>query len=108
MTIGTSGVRALMMATVVTLAGVAGASAWAQTTPSTGVVNVPANVLSIGEIESRLTAQGIKVKEIEVRDLLAEVEGYDAQGREVELVIDRRSGETLSHKYDDDHKRKRK
>ncbi len=61
-------------------------------------------MLSIGEIESRLTAQGIKVKEIEVRDLLAEVEGYDAQGREVELVIDRRSGETLSHKYDDDHK----
>lgn len=107
MTIGTRGVRALMAATVVTLAGVAGASAWAQTAPSTGVVNVPANVLSIGEIESRLTAQGIKVKEIDVRDLLAEVEGYDAQGREVELVIDRRSGETLSHKYDDDHKKRK-
>jgi hypothetical protein len=41
------------------------------------------------------------VKEIEVRDLLAEVDGFDAQGREVELVIDRRSGELLSHKYDD-------
>jgi len=109
MTIATSGVRALMMATVVALAGVAGASAWAQTAPSTGVVNVPANVLSIGEIESRLTAQGIKVKEIEVRDLIAKVEGYDAQGREVDLVIDRRSGETLSHEFDDDdHKRKRK
>ena len=108
MTIGTNGARAVLVAAVVTLAGVAGASAWAQNVPAEKVVNVPANVLSIGEIESRLTAQGIKVKEIEVRDLLAEVEGYDAQGREVEIVIDRRSGETLSHKYDDDHKRKHK
>lgn len=107
MTMATSGVQAVLMAAVVTLAGVAGASAWAQNAPEQAV-NVPANVLSIGEIESRLTAQGIKVKEIEVRDLLAEVEGYDAQGREVEIVIDRRSGETLSHKYDDDHKHKRK
>lgn len=101
MTIGTgsNGVRALLVATAVTLAGVGGAAAWAQNAPEK-VVNVPANVLSVGEIESRLTAQGIKVKEIEVRDLLAEVEGYDAQGREVEIVLDRRSGEILSHKYD--------
>lgn len=104
MTIGTSGARALMLATVVTLTGVAGASAWGENAP----VQVPANVLSIGEIENRLTAQGIKVKEIKVRDLLAKVEGYDAQGREVEMVIDRRNGETLSHEYDDDHKGKRK
>jgi hypothetical protein len=108
MTIGTNGARALLLATVVTLTGVAGASAWAQNAPEqAATVNVPANVLSIGEIENRLTAQGVKVKEIEVRDLLAEVEGYDAQGREVELVIDRRSGETLSHKYDDDHKKRK-
>jgi hypothetical protein len=106
MTIGTSGVRALMLATVVTLAGVAGASAWAQNPPEFAV-QVPANALSVGEIESRLTAQGIKVKEIEVRDLLAEVEGYDAQGREIEMVIDRRNGETLSHKYDDDRKKRK-
>ncbi|WP_129775336.1 PepSY domain-containing protein [Peristeroidobacter soli] len=108
MTIGTSGARALVMAAVVTLAGVAGASAWAQS-PTSGVVSVPANALSIGDIESRLSAQGIKVKEIKVRDLIAKVEGYDAQGREIEIVIDRRNGETLSHKYeDDDHKRWRK
>jgi hypothetical protein len=106
MTIGTSGVRALMLATVVSLAGAAGTSAWAQNAQEP-VVKVPANVLSVGEIESRLSAQGIKVKEIEVRDLLAEVEGYDAQGREVELVIDRRSGEILSHEYDDDHKKRK-
>ncbi len=102
MTIKTaSSTRGLLLATVVAVAGGAGAAAWAQTTPveNTGVT-IPANVLSVGEIESRLTAQGIKVKEIEVRDLLAEVEGYDAQGREIELVIDRRSGEMLSHKYD--------
>jgi hypothetical protein len=106
MTIGTSSVRALMLASVVTLAGAAGASAWAQNAPEP-VVKVPANVLSVGEIESRLSAQGIKVKEIEVHDLLAEVEGYDAQGREVEMVLDRRSGELLSHKYEDDHKRRK-
>ncbi|GFE83827.1 hypothetical protein GCM10011487_58270 [Steroidobacter agaridevorans] len=107
MTIGTSGVRAVMLATVVTLTGAAGASAWAQNPPES-VVQVPANALSVGEIESRLTAQGIKVKEIKVRDLLAEVEGYDAQGREIELMIDRRNGETLSHEYDDDDRKKRK
>jgi multidrug efflux pump subunit AcrA (membrane-fusion protein) len=102
MTIATrsTGVRALVMATVVTLTGVAGATAWSQTAPEKSPVTVPANALSVGEIESRLTAQGIKVKEIEVRDLIAEVEGYDAQGREIELVIDRRSGETLAHKFD--------
>ena len=33
---------------------------------------------------------------------------YDAQGREIELVIDRRNGETLSHEYDDDDRKKRK
>jgi hypothetical protein len=102
MTIQTlKGPRRVLIAAIVVAAGGIGAAAWAQTAPveKTGVT-VPANVLSVGEIESRLTAQGIKVKEIEIRDLLAEVEGYDAQGREVELVIDRRSGETLSHKYD--------
>jgi hypothetical protein len=104
MTIGTgSSVRALLLATTITLAGLGGAAS-AQTAPeksaSPEVVNVPANVLGVGEIESRLSAQGIKVKEIEIRDLLAEVEGYDAQGREIEVMVDRRSGEILSHKFD--------
>ncbi|MDY6948729.1 MAG: PepSY domain-containing protein [Pseudomonadota bacterium] len=96
---GSRRARNVLLAAVVAAAGVGGAAAWAQNAPEK-VVSVPANVLSVGEIESRLTAQGIKVKEIEVRDLLAEVEGYDAQGREIEVVIDRRSGEMLSHKYD--------
>lgn len=83
------------------IVGGSGAAVWAQAVEQATKVTVPANVLSVADIESRLTSQGIKVKEIEVRDLLAEVEGYDAQGREVELVLDRRSGELLSHKYDD-------
>ena len=93
--------RTVMLATIVAIAGGAGAAAWAQSTPveKTGVT-IPAGVLSLADIESRLAAQGIKVKEIEVRDLLAEVEGYDAQGREIEVVIDRRNGEMLAHKYD--------
>jgi len=93
--------RAVLLASIVAVAGGAGAAAWAQNVPvEKAEVTIPANVLSVGEIEARLTAQGIKVKEIEVRDLLAEVEGYDAQGREVELTIDRRNGETLAHEYD--------
>jgi cytoskeletal protein RodZ len=57
-----------------------------------------ANVLSIADIESRMLAQGITITEIEVQDLLVEVEGYGADGRKVELVLDRRSGDTLSQK----------
>ncbi|WP_116809242.1 PepSY domain-containing protein [Steroidobacter cummioxidans] len=105
MTIETNGVRALMLAAVVAMMGVAGASAWAQSSAPEQVVKVPANALSIADIESRLGAQGIKVKEIKLRDLIAKVEGYDAQGREIEMVIDRRSGETLSHEYDDDDRK---
>ena len=98
MTINKHGVVA---AGVLAIAGLA-ATAWADTAPVWNAkVEVPAGVLSVGDIESRLGTQGIKVKEVEIRDLIAEVEGHDAQGREVELVIDRRNGETLAHKYDD-------
>lgn len=97
----TMNMRAAWVAGVLAIAGLA-ATAWAETAPSGNAkVEVPAGVLSVGDIETRLGAQGIKVKEVEIRDLIAEVEGYDAQGREVELVIDRRNGETLAHKYDD-------
>ena len=78
------------------------ATTWADTAPAWNAkVEVPAGALSVGDIESRLSARGIKVKEIEIRDLIAEVEGYDPQGREVELVLDRRNGETLARNYDD-------
>ena len=57
-------------------------------------------MLGLGEIESRMTAQGITIREIELHDRVVEVEGRDAQGRKVELLIDRRSGEILSQKPD--------
>lgn len=96
-----TGLRTGLLAAVASLAAVAGV-AYAQTQAAQEqVVQVPANALSAGEIESRLTAQGIKVKEIEMKDLIAEVDGYDAQGREIDLIIDRRNGETLSHRLDD-------
>jgi hypothetical protein len=57
-------------------------------------------LLSLGDIESRLTAQGIAIREIELRDSVVEVEGRDAQGRKVELLVDRRNGEILSRKLD--------
>lgn len=91
--------RAAVFAAAVTVAGGMN-TALAQTPPAKPAATTPANLLSLGEIESRLAAEGIKIKEIEVRDLLLEIEGYDAQGREIELVVDRRTGETLSHKFD--------
>lgn len=57
-------------------------------------------VLSLGEIESRLAAQGITIRELEVEDRVVEVEGRDSQGRKVELLIDRKTGEILSNKPD--------
>ena len=57
-------------------------------------------LLGLTEIESQLAAQGIRVKEMEVHDKVLEVEGYDAQGREIDLIVDRRSGEILSRKLD--------
>ncbi|HKS58375.1 MAG TPA: PepSY domain-containing protein [Steroidobacteraceae bacterium] len=67
------------------------ATAGAQTT---------ASPLSLGDLESRMTAQGITIREIELRDHVAEIEGRDAQGRKIELLVDRRSGEILSRKVD--------
>ena len=57
-------------------------------------------LLSLGDIESRLTAEGITIQEIELRDTVVEVEGRDDQGRKVELLVDRRNGEILSRKLD--------
>jgi hypothetical protein len=66
----------------------------------TGLAFAAPDLLSLGDIETRLTAQGIKIHEIELKDLIVEVEGRDANGRKVELLIDRRTGETLSQKLD--------
>lgn len=97
---GSRAVRAAVVAAALALAGAGGLVLAQNASESDRVVKIPDNVLSVSDIEARLTSQGIKVKEIEVRDLLAEVEGYDAQGREIEIVVDRRNGEILAHKFD--------
>jgi hypothetical protein len=65
-----------------------------------GYAIAASDVLSLGDIETRLTAQGIKIREIEIKDLVVEVEGRDAQDRKIELLVDRRTGEILSQKLD--------
>ncbi|MEX2050576.1 MAG: PepSY domain-containing protein [Steroidobacteraceae bacterium] len=58
-------------------------------------------MVSLTEIETRLAAEGVKIREMELREFVVEIEGHDAEGREIELVVDRRSGETLSRRFDD-------
>ncbi|HEU4484303.1 MAG TPA: PepSY domain-containing protein [Povalibacter sp.] len=84
--------RGLCVAAAILILGAANVGL-AQTAPA-------ASVLSLGDLESRMVAQGITIREIELRDLVAEVEGRDASGRKVELLVDRRSGEILSRKLD--------
>ena len=84
----------------------AGMTAAAQTPPATpeqpaAPAAATTTMLSLTEIESRLTAQGIRMKEMEVHDKVLEVEGFDAQGRKIDLIVDRRNGEILSRKFDD-------
>jgi hypothetical protein len=79
----------------IAILGASASLAFAQSTPA------PANQLTLAEIETRLAAEGLTVRELEVRERLVEVEAYDASGREVELVLDRRTGEILSRKLDD-------
>lgn len=57
--------------------------------------------LSLAELEHRVRSANVTVKEMKVKGLLFEVEGYDASDREVELMLDRRSGEILSQKIDE-------
>ena len=89
--------RSLALGCVLILsAGAATAASPAQST-----VAAPTGVLTLAELETRLTEQGISIREIELKEAVAEVEGHDTAGRKVELLIDRRSGEILSRKLDD-------
>ena len=60
-------------------------------------------MLSLTDIESRLKAQGLRTTEMEVRDRVLKVEARDANNREIDLLVDRRSGEILSRKVEHDH-----
>jgi hypothetical protein len=67
--------------------------------PSASATNQPS--LTLTEIEQILQKEGIRVTELEVKDRVVEAEGYDAQNREIEVLVDRRSGEVLSRNFDD-------
>jgi len=56
----------------------------------------PSNWLGMAELERIGVNEGFTVTEIETKQRLAEVEGYDAQSRKVKLVVDRQTGEILS------------
>ncbi|SRR5690554_2317071 len=93
--------RAAVLAALLASAG-GFSQAYGQTPPpATASPAAQEKLLSLGEIESRLDQQGVKMKEIEIRDKVLEIEGYDEQGREIELVVDRRTGEILSRRFDD-------
>mgnify|MGYP001351527728 CR=1 FL=1 len=59
----------------------------------------PANKLLTFEQLERIAAREItRITEIEVKDLMFEAEGYNADGWKVEVVLDRRDGSVLSKK----------
>jgi hypothetical protein len=74
----------------------AGTAPAAATAPSSGKA-----MLGLSEIEALLQKQGIRVHELEVRDSVVEAEGRDGNQRKVEVIVDRRSGEILSRRFDD-------
>lgn len=58
-------------------------------------------LLSIAEIERKVSAAGLQVTDIELRERVAEVEGKDGSGRKVEWIVDRHDGRILSRDLDD-------
>jgi hypothetical protein len=82
------------------LAALGAVSAYAQGVEApASVTNQPS--LTLTEIEQILQKEGIRVTEIEVKYSVVEAEGRDAQNREVDVIVDRRSGEVLSRQLDD-------
>lgn len=87
------GAAALMIAAPLSIALLAGQPAFAHTPLQTALA--AGNVLSVEQLQQRATVLGIKVKETEIKGLLVEIEGHDAHHREVEMTLDRRTGEIL-------------
>ena len=58
--------------------------------------------LSVSDVESRLTAQGFRVLEVERDDGHFEVQAYESNGNCVELDVHRSTGEIIRTKRDDD------
>lgn len=90
-----------LIAPLAAAALLASTSIWAaETTARTTTLKAGTPTLGLAELEQRISSQGLRVKEMKIKDLLLEVEAYDEQNREVELLIDRRSGEVLSREFD--------
>ncbi|HLS82786.1 MAG TPA: PepSY domain-containing protein [Steroidobacter sp.] len=83
------------IAAAVTLLTIASPTESAAAEPAADV-----QTLSLDEIERRLKAEGLVVEEMEIEGLIVEVDARDADGREVDLKIDRRTGEILARKFD--------
>jgi len=87
----------MLIRTIVAVAALAiAAPAFAQTTTPSG------NVLSLSQVETRLSGQGYRVIEIERDDGDFEVKAFDNQNRCRELHVNLRSGEILREETDDD------
>ena len=105
----TNGIRQLSRVLAVASLVALGASVVsAQGTPQAPAQSTPASgnasglpVMSLTDIEQLLKSKGIRVIEMEVRDRVVEVEGLDGTDREIDLLVDRRSGEILSREFDD-------
>ena len=96
---------AALAAAAVTV-GIAGATLAQQVEKPTATVTAPetasrGTLLSLNQIEALLEGQGIKVEELELKDRVVKAEGRDSSNREVEVIVDRRTGEILSSRIDD-------
>jgi hypothetical protein len=91
--------RAAVAVTSLVAFGAVGAQA--QVAPATPAAQAEQATLTLTDIEQLLKNHGVRVTELEVKDRVVEAEGYDAQNRKVEVLVDRRSGEVLWKKLDD-------
>jgi hypothetical protein len=57
--------------------------------------------MTFAALEDRAIALGIRPTELKIKGRTAEIEGYDASGRKVEVTIDPRSGAVLNRELDD-------
>jgi len=70
--------------------------------PAVAQTTTPRAELTLSQIESRLNERGFRVLEIERDDGRYEVKAISSAGDCVELDVDRRSGEIIRTKSDDD------
>lgn len=57
--------------------------------------------MSFAALERRATDMGIQPTELKVKYRVAEIEGWDSQGRKVEVKLDPATGQVFRHGFDD-------